>query len=91
MLNVIKLLRFQGMAEGQEGSPTPRPDGPGPEYYVVLSRILQMDFREGPSVLKNSFALISAPGSNAENGVFVVFWPFFLGRQSFLDPGLVST
>jgi hypothetical protein len=48
VLKVIKLLRFQGMVEGQEGSPTPRPDSPGPEYYVVLSRILQMGFREGP-------------------------------------------
>jgi hypothetical protein len=35
-------------AEGQEGSPTPRPDGPGPGYYMVVSRILQMDFRESP-------------------------------------------
>jgi hypothetical protein len=30
---------------------------------------------EGASVLKNSFALISAPVSEAENGVLVVFWP----------------
>src|SRR5829696_1951516 len=29
------------------------------------------------SVLKNSFALISAPGSKAENGEVVVFWPCF--------------
>jgi hypothetical protein len=32
---------------------------------------------EGVSLLKNSFALPSAPGSGAENDVFVVFWPRF--------------
>jgi hypothetical protein len=35
------------------------------------------NFGEQLSVLKNSFALISAPGSKAENGVFVEFSPCF--------------
>jgi hypothetical protein len=32
-------------------------------------------YRKRCSVLKNSFALSSAPGSGAEYVVFAVFWP----------------
>src|SRR5215212_2870526 len=46
------------------------------------------NFGEYPSLLKNSFALYSAPGSGAESAVFVVYWTGFeplsdrrLGRQ----------
>jgi hypothetical protein len=45
-----------------------------------------MNFAEFTSVLKNSFVLISAPGSKAENGEFVVFWPCF-GALSDRRPG----
>jgi hypothetical protein len=34
-------------------------------------------YRKRSSVLKNSLALFSAPGSGAENDAFVVFWPWF--------------
>src|SRR5215216_4862330 len=34
-------------------------------------------FRERLSLLKNPFALSSAPGSGAEYAVFVAFWPCF--------------
>src|SRR5215203_5232806 len=44
--------------------------GPRPRASAV-------NFREPPSVLKNSFALLSAPCFGAESAVFVVFWPCF--------------
>jgi hypothetical protein len=52
----------------------------------ATSRFYSSECAEEDSVLKNSFALISAPGSKAENGVFVVFWPCF-GALSDRRPG----
>src|SRR5215212_12199236 len=59
---------------------------PNPKH--LSSTAYSPNVGEGVSLLKNSFALYSAPGSGAESAVFVVFWTGFeplsdrrLGRQ----------
>jgi hypothetical protein len=50
---------------------------PDEVWRFTKGEVRKANFREHSSLLKNSFALVSAPGSGAENAGFVVFWACF--------------